>query len=316
MLKFSRILIFPWLFSMLFLILSTCEKQTGVIMIKILEGTKETVSFDKSNIFMLFDNDEYEEYPTHWHTPVEIIMPTENPYDLVCNGIPFHLRENDILIVAPGVLHKCLAAQGKRYIFQADLSVLQSFKEFESIFSIMTPAVIISPEDYPEIHAQAVELMHRINREYFGNSAFKDAAICSCLLELMVGVSRVYTSLPNKFTDIKPTKQQEYIEKFMNICDYINNHCTEELSLDEIAAMSGFSKYHFSRLFKEFTNTSFYKYLNLRRITHAEKLLLDPKINVTETAVRSGFNSISAFMRMFKIVKGCTPTEFRNLYMN
>ncbi len=156
--------------------------------------------------------------------------------------------------------------------------------------------------------------MHKINEEYFSNSAFRDAAISSCLLELMVAVSRVYTSLPNKFTDIKPTKQQEYIEKFMNICDFINTHCTEELSLDEVAAMSGFSKYHFSRLFKEFTNTSFYKYLNVRRISHAEKLLLDPQINVTEAAVRSGFNSISAFMRMFKIVKGCTPTEFRNLY--
>ncbi len=283
-------------------------------MIKILEGTKETVSFDKSSVFMLFDNDEYEEYPTHWHTPFEIVMPTENPYDMVCAGIPFHLRENDILIVAPGVLHKCLAADGKRYIFQADMSVLSPFKEFESIFSFMSPAVVISPEEYPAIHDDAVQLMHRINNEYFSNSAFRDAAIASCLLQLMVYVSRVYTSLPDKFTDIKPTKQQEYIEKFMSICDYINRHCTEELCLDEIAAMSGFSKFHFSRLFKEFTNTSFYKYLNARRIAHAEKLLLDPQINVTEAAVRSGFNSISAFMRMFKIVKGCTPTEFRNLY--
>nr|MCR5268750.1 AraC family transcriptional regulator [Lachnospiraceae bacterium] len=189
-----------------------------------------------------------------------------------------------------------------------------SFKEFESIFSFMGPAALITPEEYPSIHADAVALMHKINREYFSNTAFRDAAICSCLLQLLVDVSRVFTSLPDKFTDIKPTKQQEYIEKFMAVCDYINNHCTEELSLDEIAAMTGFSKFHFSRLFKEFTNTSFYKYLNVRRIGYAEKLLLDPSINVTEAAVRSGFNSISAFMRMFKIVKGCTPTEFRNLY--
>ena len=92
------------------------------------------------------------------------------------------------------------------------------------------------------------------------------------------------------------------------------SHCTEELSLDEIAGMTGFSKFHFSRLFKEFTGTSFYKYLNVRRISHAERLLLDPQLNVTDAAVLSGFNSISAFMRMFKIIKGCTPTEFRNLY--
>ncbi|MCR5267498.1 MAG: AraC family transcriptional regulator [Lachnospiraceae bacterium] len=283
-------------------------------MIKILEGTRETVSFDKSALFMLFDNDEYEEYPTHWHTPVEIVMPTENSYNMVCSGIPFHLRVNDILIVAPGVLHKCLAEHGKRLIFQADINVLSPFKEFESIFSFMGPAALITPEEYPGIHADLVALMYKIKQEYFSNTAFRDAAICSCVLQLMVNVSRVITSLPDKFTDIKPTKQQEYIEKFMAVCDYINTHCTEELTLDEIAAMTGFSKFHFSRLFKEFTSTSFYKYLNVRRISYAEKLLLDPKINVTEAAVRSGFNSISAFMRMFKIVKGCTPTEFRNLY--
>ena len=57
----------------------------------------------------------------------------------------------------------------------------------------------------------------------------------------------------------------------------------------------------------------FYKYLNTRRIAYSEKLLLDPQINVTEVAIRSGFNSISAFMRMFKIVRNCTPTQFRNL---
>ncbi|MBP5383658.1 MAG: helix-turn-helix transcriptional regulator [Lachnospiraceae bacterium] len=285
-------------------------------MIKILEGTRETVSFDNSSLFMFFDNDEYEEYPTHWHTPVEFVMPTESSYNMVCSGVPFHLRVNDILIIAPGVLHKCLAEHGKRYIFQADIRIFSSFKEFESFFSFMGPAIAITPEEYPSIHAKAVETMHRIKEEYYSTATFRDSAICSHVLDLMTNVSREFTSLPDKFSDIKPTKQQEYIEKFMTVCDYINHHCTEELSLEKIAAMTGFSKYHFSRLFKEFTNTSFYKYLNVRRIAHAEMLLLDPTVNVTETAVRSGFNSISAFMRMFKIIKGCTPTEFRNLYIS
>lgn len=283
-------------------------------MIKILEGTRETVSFEESSAFMFFNNDEYEEYPTHWHIPIEIVMPTEEPYDMVCSNIPFHMREGDILIVGPGILHKCLACHGKRYIFQADMNVLSPFKEFESFFSFMIPAIVITPEEYPSIHAEAVNLMHQIKNEYFSNAPLKDAAISAALLKILVGVGRIYTSRPNKFLDIKPTKQREYIDKFMAVCDYINTHCTEDLSLEDVADMVGFSKYHFSRLFKEFTNTSFYKYLNARRIAYAEKLLLDPEINVTEAAVRSGFNSISAFMRMFRIVKGCTPTEFRNLY--
>ena len=132
-------------------------------------------------------------------------------------------------------------------------------------------------------------------------------------LQMLVMVARYYTASPDRFAGIKPNKQQEYTEKFLSICNYLNEHCTEDLTLEEVADMAGFSKYHFSRLFKEFAGMPFYKYLNTRRIAYSEKLLLDPEINVTEVAIRSGFNSISAFMRMFKIVRNCTPTQFRNL---
>ena len=57
-----------------------------------------------------------------------------------------------------------------------------------------------------------------------------------------------------------------------------------------------------------------YKYLNKKRIEYAEKLLVDPELSITEVALQSGFSSLSAFIRMFKLIKDCTPTEFRNLY--
>ena len=109
-------------------------------------------------------------------------------------------------------------------------------------------------------------------------------------------------------------KQDEYLEKFLDICDYITEHCAEDLTLDDIANMSGFSKFYFSRLFKQFTNVSFYKYVNQKRIAMAEQLLIEPQNSVTDVALNCGFSSLSSFIRMFKIVKGCTPTEFRSMY--
>ncbi len=283
-------------------------------MIKILEGTKETVSFEENTYLLCYDNIDYEEYPVHWHTPIEIVMPTENNYEIYCNDNHYILREGDIIIIAPGALHNFKASHGRRIIFQAGMTLLNTFSEFESFFSLMQPALVITPEEFPTIHEDCTKLVTSIKDEYFSNAPLKDAAIYSMLLQILVMVSRCYTQLPDKFQDIKPTKQTEYVEKFISVCDYINAHCTEDLSLDDVASLAGFSKYHFSRLFKEFASVPFYKYLNSRRIAYAEKLLLDPEINVMEAAARSGFNSLSAFMRMFKIVKGCTPTEFRNLY--
>ena len=98
------------------------------------------------------------------------------------------------------------------------------------------------------------------------------------------------------------------------VTDYINNHFAEDLSLEGVASQAGFSKYHFSRLFKQYTDSTFYKYLNQKRIEFAKTLLQDPGVSVTEVAFKSGFSSLSAFLRMFKLMNNCTPTEFREMY--
>ena len=95
----------------------------------------------------------------------------------------------------------------------------------------------------------------------------------------------------------------------------VDTHCTEDITLDEISKIAGFSKYHFTRLFKQFTNNTFYKYLNQKRIELALTLLADPNISVTETAMQSGFANPSTFIRVFKAEKGCTPTEFRKMFI-
>ena len=99
----------------------------------------------------------------------------------------------------------------------------------------------------------------------------------------------------------------------MMVCNYITDHCTENISVEELADLAGFSKFHFARLFKQFTNMSCYEYLTQKRIAHAERLLIEPNLSITEVAMRSGFNSLSTFNRIFKASKNCTPSEYKNL---
>ena len=286
-------------------------------MIGTLEGIRETVNFAENSTIKLYDNDEAEDYPNHWHTPLEIVMPTLNEYRTVCNDVTINLRVGDILIIAPGTVHRFYAPKvGKRIIFQAELSDFNSIKEFDAFTALIQPALLITPEEAPLIHTQIMALIRDMTSEYLANAQMMNISIYSKLFQIMVLVSRNYSRSSDCFSGAKTCKQQEYLAKFHSICDYINQNCTENLSLDAIADMAGFSKFHFSRLFKEFTNVSFYKYLNVRRIACAERLLIDPNMNITEVAFRSGFNHISAFIRMFRIIKNCTPTEFRNMYQS
>ena len=104
--------------------------------------------------------------------------------------------------------------------------------------------------------------------------------------------------------------------KLKYVMNYINHNFTEELSLDTLAAIAGYSKFHFSRLFKKYNNMSCIQYINCKRIKMAEQLLCDPEISVTDIAMRSGFSSITTFNRIFKAHKNCTPSEFRKLFKN
>ena len=205
------------------------------------------------------------------------------------------------------------ANTGKRLIFQADFTLLHGIRDLETTLSYISPALQITAEDSPHTHELLNQLMIDISEEYFSDAPLSEASIYAKLIDIFVLIGRSYSPDTSQLTN-NAMKHQEYTERFLSICNYINDHCSEDLTLDQVAKLSGFSKYHFSRLFKQFTNISFYKYLNIKRIETAEKLLIDKKLTITEAALQCGFSSLSAFIRMFKIIKGCTPTEFKSSY--
>lgn len=282
-------------------------------MIHHLSGIHETADYRADTQVCLYYNNENENYPPHWHTPFEVIMPVVNTYRVLCADMKYHLREGDILIICPGMIHELFAPEtGERIIFQPGLSQI-NIKELDLLISVISPAILITPEEYPQIHGRLRQLMMEIKEEYFLFRPYAEAAIVSKFLEILVNVGRNHTLFHRQDTDISGSRQKDYLEKFLYITGYINEHFAEDLSLEQVADLAGFSKYHFTRLFKQYTDTSFYKYLNQKRINHAKILLLDPDLSVIEVASRSGFSSLSAFLRMFKQMNSCTPTEFRSM---
>jgi AraC-like DNA-binding protein len=284
-------------------------------MIENLIGIHETVNYKQNTRLRLYINRECEDYPPHWHAPMEILCPLEDEYEAVCNHQVFHLRTGDILFICPGTIHELPAQKkGVRIIFQADCSMLNVIKEMETIITLMAPAHLVTPERFPDAYPELHRLILEIRDEYLTSDALSESAIYARLLQMLVIIGRTHAWEHGR-QYAKPSKRQEYSEKLLAACDYISEHCAEDLTLEQVAGQAGFSKYHFDRLFKQFTDVSFYKYLSQKRIACAERFLIDPEISITEAAFRSGFSSISSFIRMFKTTKQCTPSEFRSMYI-
>ena len=281
-------------------------------MIENLNGIHETVKYKEYSNVKLFINAEAEDYPIHWHTPMEIIMPLEGSYTVQIGDNMVQLNKSDIIFIASGVKHRLIAPDtGKRLILQIEWSAVSKIKELNSILTLIAPAITLTPETSGDIHSNIRKLLLDISNEYQTDPFLSEAVIYSKMLEVLVLIGRHHTASSCNF-NVGRHKQQEYLERFLSICEYIDTHCTEDITLDEISKIAGFSKYHFTRLFKQFTNNTFYKSLNQKRI---ELALTHSIYNPQYAAMQSGFANPSTFIRVFKAEKGCTPTEFRKMFI-
>ena len=95
------------------------------------------------------------------------------------------------------------------------------------------------------------------------------------------------------------------------MCQYLNQNLSSGITLEMAASYAGFSKFHFSRLFKDFVGVSFSQYVTMQRVHKAKLLLLTTQASITDIAMEAGFNSSSTFNRVFYQSEKMSPTDFR-----
>ena len=96
--------------------------------------------------------------------------------------------------------------------------------------------------------------------------------------------------------------------------NYISEHYTEDLKLEDLSSLVGMSPSSFSRFFKLRTGKTLSSYIIDIRLGVASRALVDSNQNISEICYGSGFNNLSNFNRVFKAKKGISPKEFRQLY--
>ncbi len=287
--------------------------ERGIKMIKHLSGDYETVEYDDKKYVLLYDNTDNEAYPVHWHSALEIIMALKNTYIVNVGGVDYHIHENDVLIIPPGELHSMPAIPGRRYIFQCDNSILGEVPALEAVMrGVCTPQLIDASAD-KELQVRARKTMLDIAALYNSKSELADVRIYMEIIGLLTAVREDQLRQNQEKMECDDEKLNEYSEKFGTVLKYIDNNYMYDISLDQLADVAGYSKYHFSRIFKQYNSMSYIQYINARRTKAAEQLLFEPDIPITEVAMRSGFKSLTTFNRIFKEIKHCTPTDFKKL---
>lgn len=121
-------------------------------------------------------------------------------------------------------------------------------------------------------------------------------------------LSMAYDIARNSETNCKPVVINETMQ---SVLAYINNHYTEDLSLNSLSKRFGLSSSYMSRSFSAYTGRSIYDYILYRRIMLAKKIISAER-PFMEVAFECGFNDYSCFLRAFSKFTGKTPREYKN----
>jgi AraC-like DNA-binding protein len=99
------------------------------------------------------------------------------------------------------------------------------------------------------------------------------------------------------------------------ICDYVDAHYAEHITLTQICRDRYFSLPYVSRKFKQVMGVSFEQYLQQVRMHHASNLLVDTQLSIDMIAQSVGYSDTNSFRNVFRKTTDQTPNKFRATYM-
>ena len=122
---------------------------------------------------------------------------------------------------------------------------------------------------------------------------------------------QLFIILQRSFLSSLKSENTRVVEEIDKATIYFSEHYNENISIDEYAENNHVSVSWFIRNFKQYTGFTPMQYILSKRIYNAEILLQDPSYNVTEIANMIGYENPLYFSRIFKKIKGISPSEYR-----
>ena len=197
-----------------------------------------------------------------------------------------------------------ITIQFSRTLFSPDILARKQFRTIREMFERASNGLTFSLKAIMKVYA----MLDVLASEPDGFEQFQHLLQILYILSNDEG-SRVLAS--TSFAKVARTAESRRVQK---VQEYINAHYSEEIRLDDCAALVGMAPSAFSRFFKQHAGRTLLDYIIDIRLGHAARLLVDTTLGISEISYSCGFNNLSNFNRTFKARRGYTPRDFRTLF--
>ncbi len=243
----------------------------------------------------------------HHHDFYEVYFLLDGEVAYWVEGQTYHLKPGELLLIDPLVLHRPVVDPAtplyERIVLWVNKAYLQSFAEdadLTACFSDRACRVLhLSSVQRADMQARLSELV----RESYGSEFGGKLYAAGLFLQIMVELNRLARG-----ADGRSAEREDSSPLVSQVLRLIDEHYSEELSLESIAARFFVSKYHLSHEFSRAVGTSVYRYIMIKRLLMARQLLLGG-MPPSEVYSRCGFRDYTNFYRAFKAEYGVSPRE-------
>lgn len=252
------------------------------------------------------------EVALHHHDFYEVYLFLSGNVNYSIESRNYHLMPGDILLISPLELHQPMFTWEKqpyeRIVLWIDKSFIKDFMrtghDLTACFDTALPhhTNLIRPD--VTTRQFITSLMERLIVETESNEFASELAASAYLVELLILINRLSQRSPQHH-EVKD-KSGPVVS---NVLTYINEHYSEDLSLDLLAGKFFISKYHLSHEFNRLVGTSVYRYIIQKRLVIAKQMLSDG-MPPTDVYQHCGFGDYANFYRAFKSEYQISPKEF------
>lgn len=251
------------------------------------------------------------EFPPHWHEAVEVVYALDETLSIGVGSEVYHLRTGDIALIGGGEVHYFLHQAGKIRRAVLLFNPVTFDPATSGMGDMRFASVWISGRDerqanlHRALEAQICAILEEYGRKREGYAIALRARLCDFMVALL-RQAPMEASTPRQ-----RHRRLDRLGRLDKVFDYVEENHGRPISLGEIAAVAHFSEYYFTRFFREATGMTFGQYLNNFRVAKAASYLSGTSESITEIAFTAGFGSVKSFNRVFKQIKGCSPSAYK-----
>lgn len=239
----------------------------------------------------------------HSHTTYEILYMLEGDTVFSIGGTEYRLDPHTMLLIPPNTFHGIHVLTEKpydRYTVHFDPGILSH--EHRALLLSKLPA---KTDHSCCLRAMGESGILEMLRQ-FDDLSISPESLHKPLIPIFLHalIARILLKLP-VHAEPEPHSSQSLKNDLLN---YVNDHFTESLTLDNLSARFFVSKSQLNQIFRKVTGTTAIDYIIRKRTAYAQQLLLNG-VSAQQAGAAAGFGDYTSFYRAYKKHFGCSPVQ-------